>query len=153
MIREIHLDTTYIMPFFHLDIDVEGFSRELYKGIIISIQKIHISEISIIEAKAKSLKIGSGEKLSSVINERFNDGLAVLKSDSRVKIHSYTPEDDRKFNEILPLGLDFFDSIILAQSYKAGSLLTENMKLLRSDVGIEIINWKKLVKIYKEEVC
>jgi len=150
MIREIHLDTTYIMPFFHLDIDVEGFSRELYKEIIISIQKIHLSEISIIEAKAKSLKIGRGEKLS-VINKRFNDGLAVLKSDSKVKIHSYIPEDDKKFNEILPLGLDFFDSIILAQSYKAGSLLTENMKLLRSNVGIEIINWKKLVEIYKKE--
>lgn len=147
MISEVHLDTTYVMPFFYLDIDVEGFSRELYREIIMSIQRIPISEISIIEAKAKSLKIGREKKLSE-INDKFNDGLAVLKSDSNVNIHSYAVEDDKEFNEILPLGLDFFDSIILSQSYKTGSLLTENMKLLRSDVGIDIINWKKLVEIY-----
>ena len=147
MISEVHLDTTYVMPFFYLDIDVEGFSRELYREIIMSIQRIHISEISIIEAKAKSLKIGREKKLSE-INDKFNDGLAVLKSDSNVNIHSYAVEDDKEFNEILPLGLDFFDSIILSQSYKTGSLLTENMKLLRSGVGIDIINWKKLVEIY-----
>jgi len=66
MISEVHLDTTYVMPFFYLDIDVEGFSRELYREIIMSLQRIHISEISIIEAKAKSLKIGRGKKLGPV---------------------------------------------------------------------------------------
>ena len=55
--RELYLDTTYVMPFFHLDIDVKGFSRAGYKEIIKSLDKIHLSEISLIEAKAKSLKI------------------------------------------------------------------------------------------------
>lgn len=55
--RELYLDTTYVMPFFHLDIDVKGFSRAGYKEIIKSLDKIHLSEISLIEAKSKSLKI------------------------------------------------------------------------------------------------
>jgi len=61
------------MPFFHLDIDVKGFSRAGYKEIIKSLDKIHLSEISLIEAKAKSLKIR--EKQSDV-NKKFNEGLS-----------------------------------------------------------------------------
>ena len=67
--RELFLDTTYVMPFLYLDIDVKGFSRVVYKKVIKSFERIHLSEISIIEAKAKSLKLG--EK----VNEKFNEGL------------------------------------------------------------------------------
>ena len=79
------------MPFFYLDIDVKGFSRTGYKEIIKSLDKIHLSEISIIETKAKSLKIG--EKRSDV-NKRFNEGLSVLSADEKVVIHGYRSMDD-----------------------------------------------------------
>ena len=38
--RELYLDTTYIMPFFYLDIDVKGFSRTVYKEVIKSVERI-----------------------------------------------------------------------------------------------------------------
>jgi len=82
--RELYLDTTYVMPFFYLDIDVKGFSRTVYKEVITSVERIHFSEISIIEAKAKSLKIGGNQ---TAINEKFNEGLSVLSADGKVVIH------------------------------------------------------------------
>ena len=80
--RELYLDTTYVMPFFYLDIDVKGFSRTVYKDVIKSLERIHLSEISIIEAKAKSLRIG--EKRSDA-NKKFNEGLSVLSADKNKK--------------------------------------------------------------------
>jgi len=141
--RELYLDTTYVMPFFYLDIDVKGFSRTVYKDVIKSLERIHLSEISIIEAKAKSLRIG--EKRSDA-NKKFNEGLSVLSADEKVVIHGYRSMDDKKFNEFLPLGLDFFDAVILAQSFTVGNLLTEDSKLLHlNDIGVEIINWNALL--------
>ena len=32
--REIFLDTTYVMPFLYMDIDVEGFSRRKFAEIL-----------------------------------------------------------------------------------------------------------------------
>nr|QNO47512.1 hypothetical protein GGGHDLIA_00002 [Methanosarcinales archaeon ANME-2c ERB4] len=130
------------MPFFHLDIDVKGFSRAGYKEIIKSLDKIHLSEISLIEAKAKSLKIR--EKQSDV-NKKFNEGLSVLSDDEKVVIHGYGLMDDAMFNEFILLGLDFFDAVILTQSCTVGNLLTEDLKLLQlKDTGVEIINWAAL---------
>ena len=140
--RELYLDTTYVMPFFHLDMDVKGFSRAGYKEIIKSLDKIHLSEISLIEAKAKSLKIR--EKQSDV-NKKFNEGLSVLSDDEKVVIHGYGSMDDAMFNEFILLGLDFFDAVILAQSCTVGNLLTEDLKLLQlKDTGVNIINWAAL---------
>lgn len=142
--RELYLDTPYIMPFFYLDIDVKGFSRSVYKGVIKLLERIHVSEISISEAKAKSLKIG-GKR--SEVNEKFNEGLSVLSADEKVVIHGYKSKDDEKFNEFLPLGLGFSDTVILAQSSTVGNLLTEDSRLLRlEDIGVKIINWDTLLR-------
>ncbi|MDI6903428.1 MAG: hypothetical protein QMC77_06820 [Methanocellales archaeon] len=140
MTEELFLDTTYVMPFLYLDIDVDGYSRDKYREIIGSIDKVHISIVSIIEAKACSLRIEKRQ-----CNEKFNVGLAILSSDEKVEIHGYTPETDKRFNEIVSLGLGFFDSIILAQSYQVGRLLTEDSRLLQLSNDIEILNWKMLL--------
>jgi len=137
--RELYLDTTYVMPFLYLDIDVKGFSRAVYKRVIKSSERIHLSEISIIEAKAKSLKLG--EK----VNEKFNEGLSVLSTDEKVVIHGYRAADDKKFNELQ--GLDFFDRVILAQSAAVGNLLTEDAKLLNiKNAGIKTMNWNAIIR-------
>ncbi len=139
--REIYLDTTYVMPFFYLDIDVKGFSRAVYKKVIRSFERIHLSEISIIEAKAKSLKLGEN------VDEKFNEGLSVLSTDEKVVIHEYRQVDDKKFNELLPLGLGFFDRVILAQSYAVGNLFTEDRRLLNlNNIGIKMMNWNALIR-------
>jgi len=144
--KELYIDTTYVMPFLFLDIDVEGFSRETYKAIIKSIDRIHISEASLIEAKAKSLKLNLPQKK---VNEKFNEGLSVLSSDDKVIIHRYNAMDDLKFNEFDTLQLDFFDRIILAQSASVGIILTEDRKLLNlKNIGIKIINWNSLITAY-----
>jgi len=138
---ELYLDTTYIMPFFYLDIDVKGFSRADYKEVIKSFDRIHFSEISIIEAKAKCQKLGKK------MNEKFNEGLSVLSDTKNVVIHGYRAADDSKFNELLPYGLDFFDRIILAQAFNVGNLLTEDSKLLKiKNPDMNILNWDSLVR-------
>lgn len=142
VLRELYLDTTYLMPFFYLDINVKGFTRSLYKEIIKSLEKVHISEISIIEAKAKSLKIGTKD-----FEEKFNEGLSVLYTDEKVVVHRYSPIDDKKFNELLSHRLGFFDTVILAQSFSIGTLLTEDSKLLKlKDTGVRTINWEALLR-------
>ncbi|CAG0956237.1 hypothetical protein METP3_00548 [Methanosarcinales archaeon] len=143
-IKELYLDTTYVMPFLFLDIDVKEFSRNIYKEILESLERIHISEVSLIEAKAKSLKL---DIPINKVNEKFNEGLSVLSSDEKVVIHRYNAMDDLKFNEFDNLQLDFFDKIILAQSAAIGLFLTEDRKLLNiKNSGIKIINWNMLVR-------
>lgn len=77
---ELYLDTTYVMPFFYLDIDVKGFSRADYKEVIRSFDRIHFSEISIIEAKAKCQKMEPFflKALSSLSGTFINIGLSLL---------------------------------------------------------------------------
>jgi hypothetical protein len=141
--RELYLDTTYVMPFFYLDIDVKGFSRAVYKEVIMSLERVHLSEISIIEAKAKSLKIGK----RSEVNKKFNEGLSVLATDEKIVIHGYRAMDDTKFDEFLPYELDFFDTVILAQSCTLGILLTEDSRLLHlKDISVKTINWDTLLR-------
>ena len=143
-IKELYLDTTYVMPFLFLDIDVKGFSRNIYKEILKSLERIHISEVSLIEAKAKSLKL---DIPINKVNEKFNEGLSVLSSDEKVVIHRYNAMDDLKFNDFDNLQLDFFDRIIFAQSAAIGLFLTEDRKLLNiKNSGIKIINWNMLLK-------
>ena len=140
--RELFLDTTYVMPFFGFDIDVKGFSRSLFKEVIDSLEAVHLSEVSIIEAKAKSLRIG-GDRAN--IFEKFHEGLSVLGSDDRVVFHEYGVVADLKFNEFVGRGLGFFDSVILAESCAVGVLLTEDSKLLGfRDAGVKILSWKNL---------
>lgn len=37
-LQELYRDTTYVMPFFYLDSDVKGFSRNVYKEVIKSVE-------------------------------------------------------------------------------------------------------------------
>ena len=110
---------------------------------------VHVSEISIIEAKAKSLKLG-GDRAK--IADKFNEGLTVLAADENVVIHGYRAEDDKKFSEFLTLGLGFFDTAILAQSCTVGVLLTEDSRLLQlKATGVKTINWAALLRAMSKE--
>ncbi len=146
--KEIFLDTTYVMPFLYLDIDVEGFSRKKFAELIRKLDRIHISEISIFEAKAKSLQIRDRNAL-----KKFNEGLSVLRSDERVVIHGYTAKDDENFNEMLNMlnDLNIIDLIIIAQAKEIGVLLTEDRIIHKhkDEIGVEVLNWKSFVKRFK----
>jgi hypothetical protein len=142
--RELYLDTTYVMPFFFLDVDVRGFSRTRYKEVIQSLERIHVSEISIIEAKAKSLRMRGNRR---EMTEKFSEGLSVLAGDEKVVIQGYRAVDDKKFNEFFTLGLGFLDTVILAQSYTVGVLLTEDSRILQlKDIGMKTLNWAAILR-------
>lgn len=145
---ELFLDTTFVMPFFGFDIDVEGFSRERFKDVVDGLDKLHVSEVSIIEAKAKCMKIVKG---LPEIMERFYEGLTVLAGDEKVVIHGFRAVDDVRFNELWKRGgLGFFDTLILAQSCAVGVFLTEDSKILGlKDVGVKSVDWKMLVREFK----
>ena len=142
--KEIFLDTTYVMPFFYMDIDVKGFSRRKYAELIQKLERVHVSEISIFEAKAKSLH----EK--EEILEKFNKGLSILRSDEKVVIHGYTAEHDRILNEMRELlnDLNVIDLIIVSQAKEIGILLTEDRVIHKhkDEIGLEVLNWKSFVK-------
>ena len=139
--RDIFLDTTYVMPFFYMDIDVKGFSRKKYAELIQKLDKIHVSEISIFEAKVKSLQTRSKDVL-----RKFNMGLSVLRSDERVEIHGYTEKHDQALNEMLDVlnDVNVIDLIIISQAKEVGILLTED-KIIhkhKNKIGIDVLNWK-----------
>ncbi len=147
--REIFLDTTYVMPFFYMDIDVKGFSRKKYAELIRKFDKIHLSEISIFEAKVKSLQIRSKEAL-----EKFNKGLSILRSDKRVKIHGFNERHDRALNSMLNLldDLNIIDLIIVSQAKDVGILLTEDNVIHKhkDEIGLNVssqVSIKMLSKI------
>jgi len=148
--KEIFLDTTFVMPFFYMDIDIKGFSRKKFAEIIRKLEKIHISEISIFEAKAKVL-----QNRNEVVLKKFNEGLSILRSDRRVIIHGYTAEHDRNFNSMLDIlsDVNIIDLIIISQAKDVGMLLTEDRVIHkhRDEIGIDVLNWKSFVKRFSEQ--
>ncbi|WP_456328335.1 PIN domain-containing protein [Archaeoglobus sp.] len=143
--REIFLDTTFVMPFFYMDIDVKGFSRKKFAELIRKLDKIHISEISIFEAKAKVL-----QNRSEKVLKKFNEGLSILRSDRRVVIHGYTAKHDQNFNDMLNIlnDVNVIDLIIIAQAKEVGTLLTEDRIIHKhkDEIEIEVLNWKSFVR-------
>lgn len=146
--KEIFLDTTYVMPFFYMDIDVKGYSREEYAEIIRKFDRVHLSEISIFEAKIKSLQLKNPDIL-----EKFNKGLSILRSDRRVRIHGFTEKHDLTLNSLLGLvdEMNIIDLIIVSQAKGVGILLTEDRIIHRhrDEVGMKILNWKSFVELFK----
>jgi len=140
----VFIDTTYLMPFFHLDIDVEGFSREIFREKLSHFKLIHASEISLIEIKAKIIKMRDTK-----INKIFRENLSVLRDDDRFVFHGYTADDDVRFEEIEQLNLDFIDSLIVSQAFNVGLLLTEDWKILKKKsslkkLGLNVVSWNEL---------
>jgi hypothetical protein len=81
-----------------MDIDVKGFSRKKFAELIRKLDRIHISEISLFEAKAKIL-----QNRNEIVLKKFNEGLSILRSDRRVVIHGYTAKHDQNLNNMLSI--------------------------------------------------
>ena len=143
--KEIFLDTTFVMPFFYMDIDVKGFSRKKFAELIRKLDRIHISEISLFEAKAKIL-----QNRNEIVLKKFNEGLSILRSDRRVVIHGYTAKHDQNLNNMLSIlnDVNIIDLIIIAQAKEIGTLLTEDRIIHKhkNEIGVEVLNWKSFVR-------
>jgi len=131
-ISEAFLDTTFILPFFQLDIAVEAFNLKEFKEFLVRLSEVHVSELSIFEAKAKIFRLSKKDPAYVPVLENFGKNLTVLREDEKFVFHSYTEADDIHFNLISSKNhnLDSFDITILAQSLNVGTLITEDKEIL-----------------------
>lgn len=131
-LRELFVDTTYLLPFFQVPITVEGFELSNFKKLIANLSKVHAAELSIYETKAKLLRLSKVRRGYEQALQVFGQNLNVLRLDEKFVFHGYTSEADECFNQILPSAkrLDAFDLIILSQAFAVGELLTEDEDLL-----------------------
>jgi len=137
------------MPFFHLDVDVDGFSREIFREKLSHFKLIHASEISIIEIKAKIVRMKSTR-----IKKIFRENLSILRDDDRFVFHGYTADDDVRFEEIEQLDLNYIVGLIVSQAFNVGLLLTEDGKILKEKgslkkLGLDVVSWNEFVKLQK----
>lgn len=151
------LDTTFLLPFFQLKIDVEGFSPERFEAFLLRLDEAHFTELSIYEAKAKLFRLSRRDERYADASENFGGALAVLRDDEMITFHPYTRGDDLRFKLISGKGLDLdvFDTIIVAQAVDVGLLITEDREILNlrgekafvedSELNkLEIRRWKEL---------
>jgi hypothetical protein len=126
----IFLDTTYLLAFFGLNLVIRGASE--LDRVLALYDELHLSEVSVIEAKAKLLRLAIKDQGYEATVEGFGEKLDLLRENERVIFHEYRGVDDRRFNIVRRLKpkLDLFDQMILAQSVSVGSLLTEDEALL-----------------------
>jgi len=130
--RELFLDTTYILPLFQVPIAVEGFELSDFKMLIANLSKVHVSELSIYEAKAKLMRLSKARRGYEQALRMFGRNLNVLRLDEKFAFHSHTTEADECFNQLLASAkrLDAFDLLILSEALTVGELLTEDEDLL-----------------------
>lgn len=126
------LDTTFLLPFFQIDIDIESFTLNNFKEFLTRLPQVHFSELSIFEAKAKLHRLSRKNVTYVQALEAFGTNLATLREDEKFIFHPYTAQDDEHFNLIHSknFGLDSFDMIIIAQALKTGTLITEDREIL-----------------------
>lgn len=131
--RPPFLDTTYLLPFFQIHVTIEGFTLTGYHAFLTQQPHVHFSELSIYEAKATIHRLSRRDTAFVTALTAFGDNLATLRDDAKIVLHPYRPQDDQYYNMIAfkKLGLDSFDTIILAQALSTGLLITENRELLR----------------------
>lgn len=131
-ISAVFLDTTFLLPFFQLDLSVEAFDLNRFREFLAKLSEVHASELSIFEAKAKLFRLSRKNAVYMEALESFGDNLAVLREDERFIFHPYTKRDDAYFNLISAknLRLDSFDIIIVAQALEMGLLVTEDEEIL-----------------------
>jgi len=130
--RELFIDTTYLLPFLQMPIRVKGFNLSDFRKFVAKLSRIHVSELSVYEAKAKLLRMprsrgGYGSMLST-----FGENLNVLRADAKFVLRAYTEETDRRFNQLVTVAkrLDAFDLIILSEASMVGNFLTEDTDIL-----------------------
>ena len=78
-VRELFVDTTYVLPFFQVPITVEGFELSDFRTLIANLSKVHVAELSIYEAKAKLLRLSKVRQGYKQALRAFGQNLNVLR--------------------------------------------------------------------------
>ncbi|MEM3551741.1 MAG: PIN domain-containing protein [Candidatus Bathyarchaeia archaeon] len=150
------LDTTFLLPFFQLDIAVEAFTIENFEDYLQGLSEIHVSELSVFEAKAKIFRLSRKNPAYTTALKNFGRNLTLLREDEKFFFHPYMEFDDVQFNLISSINqnLDSFDIIILAQASNIGLLITEDKEILslrqQEKFKKNPLSRKLLIKPWKE---
>ncbi len=147
--EKIFLDTTFVLPFFGIDLEIKGYTPKVFKNILSDFKSVHVSFLSIYEAKAKITRMYKNKKISYETMESFWPKLKILLESERFKFHIYDEQTDRNYNLISnTYPLDAFDTLILASAMDVGALLTEDTDMLsirdKLRTRIQILNWQNL---------
>lgn len=153
--KSVFLDTTFLLPFFQVLVRVEKFHLDEFKQFILSLSRVHLSELSVYEAKAKIFRLNRNDKSYSEALRIFGNNLHVLRNDSRIIFHPYSTKVDVGINSLIDINpeLDIFDAVIVSQAADAEILVTEdddlinlshNSKFEKSPIfsKLEIKRWK-----------
>lgn len=89
MVRELLLDTTFLLPFFEIDLgEINRIVEDLYS----KLPALYYAEISIYEAKFKLVSLYRKKRISFDIIKNFWRNLSILKDDEKI---IFVPYDAR----------------------------------------------------------
>lgn len=132
-LRGIFLDTTFLLPFFQIQVKVKAFTPLTFEEWLRTIDQVHVSELSIYEAKAKIYGLSKADPAYRPALRAFGENLEILRADKRFLFHTYSKDADDYFNSLMGIRvvIDAFDAIILSQAARVGFLLTEDRDILK----------------------
>ena len=130
MVRKLLLDTTFLLPFFEIDLgEINRIVEDLYSKLL----ALYYAEISIYEAKFKLVSLYRKKRISFDIIKNFWRNLSILKDDEKIIFVPYDARIDdyvNKLEEKLPRKLEIIDEMIVATAIPIGNLLTMDDEIL-----------------------
>jgi len=152
LIRErILLDTTYLLPFFQIPLDVDHFDRLRFKQLLAQYPSIHAAAVSLYEIKAKLIRLKRNSQIPERIFSAFWRNWTILTEDPKFVIEAYCEPVDQHVNRIsheFP-SLGAFDAVILAIAMNVGVLLTEDAAIhtVKTEAffqDLQILSWREV---------
>jgi len=130
VVRKLLLDTTFLLPFFEIDLgEINRIVEDLYSKLL----ALYYAEISIYEAKFKLVSLYRKKRISFDIIKNFWRNLSILKDDEKIIFVPYDARIDdyvNKLEEKLPRKLEIIDEMIVATAIPIGNLLTMDDEIL-----------------------
>jgi hypothetical protein len=114
--RELFIDTTYLLPFLQVPIRAKGFNLLDFRKFMAKLSRVHVSELSVYEAKAKLLRMSMSRGEYGRLLSTFGENLNVLRADEKFVFRTYTKEDDQRFNQLVTVGTCGFTAPNFLQS-------------------------------------
>jgi hypothetical protein len=114
--RELFINTTYLLPFLQVPIRTKGFNLSDFRKFIAKLSRVHVSELSVYEAKAKLLRMSRSRGEYGRMLSTSGENLNVLRADEKFIFRTYTKEDDRRFNQLVTVGTCGFAAPNFVQS-------------------------------------
>lgn len=153
MIKDMLFDTTFLLPFFGIDLEeINQLTDKAY----LMVRKMYFAEISIYEVKFKLVSLYRKGKIPFELLNDFWRNLSILIDDSKIKFIEYDEQIDRLVNALErddKINLSIIDQIIVATASKVSVLVTldndilKHKALLREEYGITVYSLEDLKKL------